>query len=64
MAIDVDQLRLEATNAVLSALTDLYENSDSDAMKDFAEVIAEAAVATAQHVLNQAQTELSGEGIL
>lgn len=63
MAININTVRNEATNAVLAALTSMYENADADSMRGFAEAIAEAAVVAVQNVIDHAQTELSGESI-
>jgi uncharacterized membrane protein len=63
MAMNVSQVREEATNAVLTALTDLYEEADADSMRGFAEAIAEAAVVAVQHVIDRAETEVSRESI-
>jgi hypothetical protein len=63
MAININTVKTEATNAVLDALTAMYENADADAMKDFAEAIAEAAVVAVQNVIDHGETEVSGESI-
>jgi hypothetical protein len=63
MAIDIDTVRQQATLAVQEALAKLYSNADSDAMKGFAEAIAEAAVVAVQNVIDHAEVEQSGGGI-
>lgn len=63
MAINVDTVKSEATNAVLDALMALYANADREAMEGFAEAIAEAAVVAVQNVIDHAQTEETGESI-
>ena len=66
MPISTSQLHTEATDAVITALTELYKDTspDPEAMKGFAEAMAQIAVATAEHIVARAETELSGEGIL
>ena len=63
MAMNINNVRTTATAAVLDALTELYENSDADSMRDFAEAIAEAAVVAVQHVIDRAEVEVTGESI-
>lgn len=65
MAIDTGQLHSEATDTVLAALTQLYKDTEPDpeAMRGFAEAIANIAVATAEHFIARAETTGSGEGI-
>ncbi len=66
MAISITSLRSEASAAVLSALTELYKETspDPDAMRGFAEALAEIAVATAEHLIDRAETAVSGENII
>jgi len=63
MAVNIEELRLEATEAVLALMTAQFENADADAMRQFAATIAEAAVAAVEHIVNRAQTEISNEKI-
>lgn len=63
MAIDINVVRQEATAAVQLALARLYENADSEAMRGFAEAIAEAAVVAVQNVIDHAEIESGGGGI-
>lgn len=70
MAINISQLHNEATDAVATALTELYKSDDPDitgpdpdSMRGFAEAIASIAVATAEHIITRAETVQSGEGI-
>ena len=65
MAMNPDTVRAAAADAVLAALTELYKDTEPDpeGMKGFAEAIAEAAVVAVQHVMDQGETEVSGEGI-
>jgi len=63
MAINIETVRIEATNAVLDALTNMYKDADNESMRGFAEAIAEAAVVAVQNVIDHAQTEVSGESI-
>ena len=51
MAINVNTVKIEATNAVLEALASMYEETDKDSMRGFAEAIAEAAVVAVQMLL-------------
>jgi uncharacterized protein YjcR len=63
MAMDINQVRNDATLVIADALSKLYESADKDAMTDFAKVIAEAAVVAVQHVMDRAETEGSHESI-
>ncbi len=70
MAINLSALHNEATDAVVVALTELYKSDDPDipgpdpnSLRGFAEAMASIAVATAEHIVAQAETEQSGEGI-
>ncbi len=63
MAVNIEELRETATNAVLEMMAEKYANADVGAMRDFAAIIAQAAVTAVEHVIARAQTELSGEGI-
>ncbi|MEO0423480.1 MAG: hypothetical protein AAF184_14180 [Pseudomonadota bacterium] len=66
MAINTALLHDEATDAVVDALKDLYKDSspDPDAMRGFAEALAQIAVATAQHLIARAELDGSGNGIV
>lgn len=64
MAININTVRNEATNAVLVALTSMYESADADSMRGFAEAIAEAAVVAVQHVIDHGEMDVSGDGIV
>jgi len=37
MDIDINTIKSEATNAVLDALTTMYENADTESMSSFSE---------------------------
>jgi len=70
MAINTSVLHHEATDAVVTALTELYKSDDPDipgpdpnSLRGFAEAIANIAVATAEHIVARAQTVQSGEAI-
>jgi len=63
MAININTVETEATEAVLEALTEMYEDADTDSMRSFAEAIAKAAVVAVQNVVDHGETEVSGEGI-
>lgn len=63
MAISIPAVRSEATQAVLEALSAMYENGDPESMRGFAEAIAEAAVVAVQNMIDHAETEVSGEGL-
>jgi len=63
MAININTVKTEATNAVLDALTAMYEDADTESMQSFAEAIAEAAVVAVQNVIDHGETEVSGESI-
>jgi len=63
MAINIETVRTEATQAVLSALTAMYEDANEESMRSFAEAIAEAAVVAVQNVIDHAETEVSGESV-
>lgn len=70
MAINTSVLHNEATEAVVTALTELYKSDDPDipgpdpdSLRGFAEAIASIAVATAEHFVAWAETVQSGEGI-
>lgn len=63
MAVNINQLREDATEAVLALMLKQFEDADADSMRTFAATIAEAAVTAAQHLVDRAETELSGEGI-
>ena len=66
MAINVTQVESDATQAVLDALLELYKSQevDADSMRGFAEAVAQAAVTAVQHVIDSAETEVSGESIV
>jgi hypothetical protein len=63
MAVNINTVRSEATNAVLAALSRMYDNADTESMRGFAEAIAEAAVVAVQNVLDHAELEASGNGL-
>ncbi|MBI3188489.1 MAG: hypothetical protein HYZ31_11580 [Gammaproteobacteria bacterium] len=63
MAININTVKTEATDAVLKALTAMYKDADAESMRSFAEAIAEAAVVAVQNVIDHAETEMSGESI-
>lgn len=63
MPMNLSIVKTAATEAVVEELAKLYENSDKEGMQDFANAIAEAAVVAVQHVIDFAETELSGESI-
>lgn len=65
MAINTSQLHNQATDALIVALVELYKDSTPDptAMRGFAEAMAQVAVATAEHIVAHAETELSNERI-
>jgi len=63
MAIDVEVVKTQATEAVLDALTSMYKDADKDSMRDFAAAIAQAAVVAVQNVIDHGETVVSGEGI-
>lgn len=65
MAMNISTVRSAAAEAVLAALTELYKDTeaDPDGMRGFAEAVAEAAVTAVQHVIDMAETEVSGEHI-
>ncbi len=63
MAVNIEELREDATDAVLALMLAQFEDADRDAMRIFAATIAEAAVAAVQHVVNRAETGISGESI-
>lgn len=63
MAININTVKTEATNAVLDALTDMYKDADRESMTSFAEAIAEAAVVAVQNVIDHAETDVTGESI-
>jgi len=61
MAMNTTLVKTTATEAVLQELTKMYKDSDSDAMRSFAEAIAQAAVVAVQHVIDYAEVS-SGTG--
>lgn len=63
MAMNTTTVKTLATEAVLTALTDLYKESDKEGMRKFAQAIAEAAVVAVQHVIDNAET-VSGSDII
>ncbi len=66
MPIDSGQLHIEATDAVVDALVELYKDvsePDPDALRGFAEAVAQIAVATVEHIIARAETVQSGENI-
>lgn len=64
MAMNVNEVKTVATEAVLDELVKLYENADRDGMQDFAEAIAQAAVTAVQHVIDNAEIADSGAGLI
>jgi hypothetical protein len=63
MAININTVKTEATEAVLNALLELYQDADRDSMTGFAEAIAEAAVVAVQNVIDHGEIDAVGEGI-
>ena len=63
MAININTVKTEATNAVLEALTEMYKDADADSMRGFAEAIAQAAVVAVQNVLDHGEIDVSGDGL-
>ncbi len=63
MSINTNDAHDAATEAVLSALLVLYENTAEEDVRPFAEAVAQAAAVAVQHIADNAVTELSGEGI-
>ncbi len=63
MAVNIEELREDTTDAVLALMLAQFEDADADSMRTFAATIAEAAVAAVRHVVNRAETGISGEPI-
>ncbi len=63
MAVNINTVRNEATEAVLAAMLAMYDKSDPDAMRGMAEAIAEAAVVAVQNVLDHAELDALGQGL-
>ena len=63
MSVNIDELRRDATDAVLTRMLQQFEEADADAMREFAATIAEAAAAAVQHILDHARTEHGRERI-
>jgi hypothetical protein len=63
MAVNIEELRETTITAVLEMMTAQYENADVDAMRDFAAIVAQAAVSAVEHIVAQAQTAVSGESL-
>ena len=55
MAVNIEELRETTITAVLEMMTAQYENADVDAMRDFAAIVAQAAVSAVEHIVAQAQ---------
>lgn len=66
MAMDLDTAKADIKTATQDAAFAMWGSPEAtyEAFADFADVIADACVAALQHILDNAETDPSGEGIL
>lgn len=53
-----------ASNAVLAALLDVYDNVAAEDVRPFAEAVAQAARIAVQHIQENAEIDPSGNGLV